>query len=142
MKTKSIIKTWKNMLVDQLIYEIIFLKDEIIHLRGDAKKKIDIINYLLLQKNGVNANTQYIHTTPLNTTPNNNVSSINSSFNSITNTTNTNELRVINEQRKLHINDNTKIPKVVNNTSNHILTDLNNDVIFVRDNYGIYQYFG
>ena len=70
------------MVVDQIISEILFLKDEIIYLRGDAKKKNDIINYLLLQNNGVNANTQYIHTTPLNTTPNNNISSINSSFNS------------------------------------------------------------
>ena len=84
------------MVVDHLISEIIFLKDEIIYLRGDAKKKNDIINYLLLQKYGVNANTQYIYKTPLNTTPN---VSINSSFNSTTSTTDTNELRVISEQR-------------------------------------------
>ena len=47
---KDVETGYKNIVVDQVISEILFLKDEIIYLRGDTKKKNDFINYLLLQK--------------------------------------------------------------------------------------------
>ena len=100
------------------------MKDENIYLRGGTKKKNGIMNYLLLQKRYKRKYSIYSHNTAKYHSY---VSSINTSFNSTTSTTDTNELRVINEQRKLHINDNTKIPVVVNNTSN------NNDVILVNE---------
>ena len=37
---------YKDIVVDQLISEVTFLRDEIIYMREDARKKADHINYL------------------------------------------------------------------------------------------------
>ena len=92
------------MLLDRLIEEITFLKDEIIFLREDIKRKSDDTTLLLnlLGEQGNNKNIKKLYRLPSSSTLNNENTSLNS-------TKHTNKLNAISDKRISKINMNIPI---------------------------------
>ena len=99
---------YKDIVVDQLISEVTFLRDEIIYMREDARKKADHINYLtqfiFQNQNTENKLRENVHKMSSYSTLNSE-HFINNTFSSKTSSTCTNELSDDNREKIILLND-------------------------------------
>ena len=124
---KNTEEKYKDMLLDRLIEEITFLKDEIIFLREDIKRKSDettfLLNLLGVQEN--NKNIKKLYRLPSTSALNNENTSLNS-------TKHTNELNAVSDKRnsKIHmnipINHNLSSNDRLSKSSEYVISDVHN----------------